>query len=154
MSASRKRSRCAAPQSVAGSRRNLTDGKERTGIRSGPSGRIGTASGGCMRLDHIAAAIVLGGVLCVCPQLTWAQSLGAIAGVARDTTGAVLPGVTVEVASPALIEKIRVAVTDEQGNYKIIELPSGTYTVTFALPGFNTFKRDGIAISAGFTASV
>src|SRR5256885_1483468 len=80
-------------------------------------------------------------------------STGSIAGVVRDTTGAVLPGVTVEAASPALIEKVRSAVSDAQGNYKILDLRPGTYSVTFTLPGFATFKRDGIELSAGFTAT-
>jgi uncharacterized surface anchored protein len=57
--------------------------------------------------------------------------------VVKDTTGAVLPGVTVEAASPALIEKVRVVVTDNSGNYKVVDLRPGTYTVTFTLPGFN-----------------
>lgn len=78
---------------------------------------------------------------------------GAIAGTARDTTGAVLPGVTVEAASPALIEKVRTAVTDAQGNYKIVSLRPGTYSVTFTLSGFSTFKREGIELTAGFTAA-
>src|SRR5438093_2339529 len=96
---------------------------------------------------------------CVCAVLLAATSsaqsasTGAIAGVARDTTGAVLPGVTVEAASPALIEKVRVAVTDAQGNYKIIDLRPGTYSVTFTLPGFSTFKREGIVLTSGFTAA-
>ncbi|MEQ1897099.1 MAG: TonB-dependent receptor [Vicinamibacterales bacterium] len=79
---------------------------------------------------------------------------GAIAGVVRDATGAVLPGVTVEAASPALIEKVRAVVADDQGNYKIIDLRPGTYTVTFTLPGFSTFKREGIELTSGFTATV
>ena len=83
-----------------------------------------------------------------------AQSAGSIAGVARDTTGAVLPGVTVEASSPALIEGVRVAVTDGQGNYKIIDLRPGTYAVTFTLPGFSRFRREGIALNTGFTATV
>ncbi|MGE3577856.1 MAG: carboxypeptidase regulatory-like domain-containing protein, partial [Vicinamibacterales bacterium] len=73
--------------------------------------------------------------------------------MARDTTQAVLPGVTVEAASPALIEKVRVAVTDGQGRFNITNLPPGTYSVTFTLPGFATFKREGVEISAGFTAT-
>ena len=90
------------------------------------------------------------------PQAALAQSAttGTIAGVVKDTSGAVLPGVTVEAASPALIEKVRTAVTDDQGNYKIIELRPGTYTVTFTLPGFATLKREGIELTAGFTATV
>ena len=79
---------------------------------------------------------------------------GTIAGVVKDATGGVLPGVTVEAASPALIEKIRAVVTDGDGQYKIINLRTGTYSVTFGLPGFNTVRREGIDLSAGFTATV
>ena len=68
---------------------------------------------------------------------------GSIAGVVKDTTGAVLPGVTVEAASPALIEKARTVVTDGQGAYKIVDLRPGTYTVTFTLTGLPTVKREG-----------
>src|SRR5262245_24034123 len=81
-------------------------------------------------------------------------SSGSIAGAVKDTTGAVLPGVTVEVASPALIEKVRSAITDAQGNYKIIDLRPGTYTVTFTLPGFGTLKREGLELTVGVTATV
>lgn len=86
----------------------------------------------------------------------WAQATasGSIAGSVKDSTGAVLPGVTVEASSPVLIEKVRTAVTDGEGQYKIIELRPGTYTVTFALPGFNTVKREGIQLTTGFTATV
>lgn len=76
---------------------------------------------------------------------------GAIAGVVKDTTGAVLPGVTVEVASPALIEKTRTAVTDGGGNYKITDLRPGTYTVTFTLVGFGSVRREGLELATGFT---
>ncbi len=82
-----------------------------------------------------------------------AQATGGIAGTARDTTGAMLPGVTVEVTSPALIEKVRSAVTDDQGNYKITDLRPGTYAVTFTLPGFATYRREGIELTTGFTAN-
>ena len=78
----------------------------------------------------------------------------AIAGVARDESGAVLPGVTVEVASPALIEKVRTAITDGQGVYQITELRPGVYMVTFTLPGFSTVRREGIELTTGFTATV
>jgi hypothetical protein len=90
------------------------------------------------------------------PIQSYAQSgsTGAIAGTARDTTGAVLPGVTVEAASPALIEKVRAAVTDAQGNYRVTELRPGTYTVTFTLPGFGTYKRENIELNTGVTAAV
>jgi hypothetical protein len=79
---------------------------------------------------------------------------GGIAGVVKDSTGAVLPGVTVEAASPALIEKSRTAVTDAQGNYKLVDLRPGTYTVTFSLQGFGTSKHEGIELAIGFTAAV
>jgi len=83
----------------------------------------------------------------------WAQN-GSISGIVKDATGAVMPGVTVEAASPALIEKVRTAVTDGSGVYRIVDLRPGTYTVTFTLPGFNTAKREGIELTAGFTAPV
>ena len=88
-------------------------------------------------------------------QPAWAQSTssGTIAGVVRDATGGVLPGVTVEVSSPALIEKVRTGVTDTQGQFKIVELRPGTYAVTFSLAGFGTFKREGIELTTGFTAT-
>src|ERR1700741_2880735 len=85
-----------------------------------------------------------------------AQSLssGTIAGVAKDESGAVLPGVTVEAASPALIEKVRTAVSDDQGVYRIVDLRPGIYSVTFTLPGFGTLRREGIELTTGFTATV
>jgi hypothetical protein len=86
------------------------------------------------------------------PSAAHAQS--AIAGVAKDSSGAVLPGVTVEAASDALIEKSKIAVTDGSGAYKIIDLRPGTYTVTFTLTGFATFKREGLELPSDFTANV
>src|SRR5213594_3621544 len=86
------------------------------------------------------------GALLLVPRVALAQSL--IAGVVRDTSGAVLPGVTVEASSPALIEKVRGAVTDSQGRYTIVELRPGLYTVTFELAGFRTFRREGIEVAA------
>src|SRR5258705_11136318 len=77
-----------------------------------------------------------------------------IAGVVKDTSGAVLPGVTVEASSPALIEKVRSVVTDSEGRYNIVDLRPGTYTVSFTLPSFSTFKREGIDLPSGFTATV
>jgi hypothetical protein len=91
-------------------------------------------------------------LLSLIPAPSYAQS--GIAGVVRDTSGAVLPGVTVEASSPVLIEKIRTVVTDDQGRYNIVDVRPGTYAVTFTLPGFTTFKRDGIVIPASFTATV
>ena len=83
----------------------------------------------------------------------FAQSSG-IAGIVRDSSGGVLPGVTVEAASPALIERTRSAVTDSQGRYNIIDLRPGVYTVTFTLTGFSNVRREGIQLPAAFTASV
>ena len=88
------------------------------------------------------------------PASAAAQSGSAIAGTVRDASGAVIPGVTVEAASPALIEKLRTAVTDEAGRYSIVNLRPGTYAVTFTLPGFSTVKREGIELTASFTATV
>jgi len=78
----------------------------------------------------------------------------AIAGIVRDTSGAVLPGVTVETSSPALIEKTKAGVTNAEGQYRIIDLRPGTYTVTFTLTGFTTVVRNGIVLEANFTAPV
>jgi hypothetical protein len=83
-----------------------------------------------------------------------ARAQATITGVVKDSSGAVLPGVTVEAASPALIEKVRTATSDGTGQYRIIDLRPGTYTVTFTLPGFNTFRRDGIELTGTFTATV
>src|SRR5207249_6228992 len=83
-----------------------------------------------------------------------AYAQGSITGVIKDPSGAVLPGVTVEAASPALIEKVRSVVSDGTGQYRIQDLRPGTYTVTFTLPGFSTVKRDGIELSGAFTATV
>jgi len=83
-----------------------------------------------------------------------AQTQGSITGVVKDASGGVLPGVSVEAASPALIEKTRTAVTDGSGQYRLESLRPGTYTVTFSLEGFNGFKREGIELSGSFTATV
>ena len=89
------------------------------------------------------------------PAATWAQQAnGTIAGVVKDASGAVMPGVTVEAASPALIERVRSVVTDGQGQYRIVDLRPGSYVVTFTLAGFSTFRRDGMDLAAGFTATV
>jgi len=86
------------------------------------------------------------------PAMAHAQS--GIAGMVKDTSGAVMPGVTVEASSPVLIEKVRSAVTDGSGRYNIIDLRPGLYSVTFTLPGFNTVIRDGIELPASFTANI
>ena len=78
----------------------------------------------------------------------------AIAGVVKDGTGAVLPGVTVEASSPALIEKTRTVVSDAAGQYKIVDLLPGIYEVSFTLPGFKTVRRAGVILEGTFTAQV
>ncbi len=97
----------------------------------------------------VLAALVVAALL---PSVAYAQA--SIAGVVRDTSGAVLPGVTVEAASPVLIEKVRTAVTDGNGRFQIVDLRPGAYSVTFTLPGFNTVKRDGITVSGAGTSTV
>ena len=83
-----------------------------------------------------------------------AHAQASITGVVKDTSGAVLPGVTVEASSPALIEKLRSVVTDTTGQYRIVDLRPGTYAVTFTLTGFNTAKREGVELTGSFTATV
>jgi len=87
------------------------------------------------------------------PVVASAQT-STIAGEVKDTSGAVLPGVTVEVSSPALIEKTRTATTDGSGQYKIIQLRPGVYEVSFTLPGFSTVKRENVELTSDFTATV
>jgi hypothetical protein len=82
------------------------------------------------------------------------MATATIAGVVKDSSGGVLPGVTVEAASPALIERSRSVVTDDQGLYRIVDLRPGIYTVTFSLPGFSTFRREELELTASFTATV
>ncbi len=96
--------------------------------------------------------LLLGAMVLMAPLAARAQ--GSIAGSVKDTSGAVLPGVTVETSSDALIEKTRSAVTDSAGNYRIVDLPPGTYVVTFTLTGFKTVRREGILIQGTFAAPV
>ena len=90
--------------------------------------------------------------LVIFPATVSAQA--SITGVFTDSSGGVLPGVTVEASSPALIEKVRSVVTDGTGQYRIVDLPAGTYTLTLTLAGFSRFKRDGVELTGTFTASV
>ena len=91
------------------------------------------------------------GILFV-PSAVFAQA--SITGVVRDQSDAVLPGVTVEAASPVLIEKVRSVVTDANGRYSLVDLRPGDYTVTFTLTGFNTVKREMVALAGSGTVSV
>jgi len=107
---------------------------------------------GYTRIVSVGVAILA--ALMLLPAAAWAQGSSTIAGVVRDTTGAVLPGVTVEASSPALIEKVRTVVTDDQGLYKIVDLRPGTYSVTFTLTGFSIVKREGLELTTSVTATV
>jgi hypothetical protein len=98
--------------------------------------------------------LVAAAALLIVAAAARAQSTSAIVGVVKDSTGAVLPGVSVEAASPVLIEKVRSTVTDAQGLFRIVELRPGSYAVSFTLPGFTTLRREGIELTAGFTATV
>ncbi len=106
-----------------------------------------------MNGHRVFALVVMVGALLV-GRAAAAQSTGNIAGLVTDATGAIVPGVTVEVTSPALIERTRTVTTDAQGRYLVEALPAGTYSVTFTLPGFRQVIREGIQLSTGFTAPV
>ncbi|HEU5256387.1 MAG TPA: carboxypeptidase regulatory-like domain-containing protein [Vicinamibacterales bacterium] len=95
---------------------------------------------------------IVAALLALLPAAAFAQS--SITGIVRDTSGGVLPGVTIEATSPALIEGSKAAVTDANGLYRVVDLRPGPYVVTFSLQGFNTLKREGIQLPAEFTATV
>ena len=101
-------------------------------------------------MRHVTKAVLVA-VIVFFPAIAMAQSL---TGVVRDDSGAVLPGVTVEATSPALIEKVRSVVSDGQGQYRLENLAPGVYSVTYALPGFTTVKRDGVQLSTGVTVTL
>ncbi len=108
------------------------------------------------RVESLGRSIRTAGLCaaaCLFSVSAWAQT-GVITGSVRDASGAVLPGVTVEAASPALIERVRTVTTDASGGYRLEDLRVGTYSVSFTLPGFSTFKRDGLELSSGFTATI
>ena len=92
----------------------------------------------------VKVVVAIAGILLL-PSLASAQA--TIAGVIRDASAAVLPGVTDEVSSPVLIEKSRTVVSDGTGQYRITDLPPGTYELTFSLTGFSTVRREGLAVS-------
>lgn len=91
-------------------------------------------------------------VALLAPTTALAQS--SIIGTVRDVSGAAMPGVTVEAASPVLIEKVKATASDGNGNYRITDLRPGTYAVTFTLTGFSTFRRDGLELPTDFTATL
>jgi len=104
-----------------------------------------------MRRVVICAAVLCAGIV-LAPASAYAQA--GIAGIVKDTTGAVMPGVTVEASSPALIEKTRVVISDSAGQYKIVDLLPGTYQVSYTLAGFKTVRRAGVVLEGTFTATV
>src|SRR4029453_2109519 len=109
--------------------------------------------GGGLMVSSLRVGALLSCVL-LAPSLLYAQAQASIAGSVRDTSGAVLPGVTVEASSPELIEKVRSAITDATGQYRIENLRPGTYAVTFALAGFSTVRREGIELAGAATFNV
>ena len=110
---------------------------------------------GLLKPLRAATSTLLYVTVVLLPELALAQTgTAAIAGTVRDASGGVMPGVTVEASSPVLIEKTRTVVSDESGQYKIVELRPGTYSVTFTLPGFTTVIREGVELTVGFTAAI
>jgi len=104
-------------------------------------------------LRALVGRSLIGIIAILLPAVALAQD-GQIAGTVRDTSGGVMPGVTVETTSPALIEKVRTTTTDSNGQYRLTNLPVGTYTVTFTLGGFTSQRHDNVLLSSGFTAPV
>src|SRR5919198_3535434 len=114
---------------------------------------MGSAVRGGLGMRTFPRLIVAAICLALWPAAASAQT-SSIAGEVKDASGAVLPGVTVDVSSPALIEKTRSAVTDGAGQYKITALRPGTYSVTFTLPGFSVVKRENVELTSDFTATI
>jgi len=102
-------------------------------------------------MRHVAKALLAVAVTVLIPGIAHAQTL---AGTVRDASGGVLPGVTVEASSPVLIEKVRTTVTDGTGQYRITNLPPGTYRVSFTLPGFATVERDDVVLSGAVVVNI
>ncbi|HEV3141861.1 MAG TPA: carboxypeptidase-like regulatory domain-containing protein, partial [Vicinamibacterales bacterium] len=105
-----------------------------------------------MRRRSVGAFVAALASVVLFPAVARAQS--AFAGVVKDATGAVMPGVTVEAASPVLIEQSKSVVSDASGAYKIIDLRPGTYTLTFTLAGFAAVKKEGIELPSNFTSTI
>src|ERR1051325_9474335 len=103
-------------------------------------------------MRRVWGTLLLRGLFLLIATLAHAQA--TLTGVARDTSGAVLPGVTVEASSPVLIQKVRTAVTDGTGQYRITDLQPGTYTVVYTLPGFVGVRREALEISGSGVIAV
>jgi len=104
-------------------------------------------------MQRFARTLVVLAAVLIAPGAAWAQQ-ATVAGVVKDASGGVLPGVSVEVSSSALTEKVRSVVTDGTGQYRVVSLPPGTYTVTFSLSGFTTVKREGVQLAGTQTAAI
>src|SRR5947207_1199019 len=102
-----------------------------------------------LRMFRCAAVF---GFVILLPVIASAQAV--ITGTVKDSTGALLPGVTVEATSPVLIEKVRSSVTTSTGQYAIENLPPGEYAVKFTLPGFAVVQREGIRLQGTFNARI
>src|SRR5438093_7340483 len=118
---------------------------------TGVAGMANPLGGFAMRAVRLM--FVIAAFLTLLPAAAYAQ-VGQIAGTVRDASDAVIPGVIVEVTSPALIEKVRSTTTDGSGQYQITNLPVGVYTVTFTLDGFSTLERGGVELTTGFTSNI
>jgi hypothetical protein len=105
-------------------------------------------------MRRFVKAILVLAALVIIPATAHAQASASIVGTVKDSSGAVIPGVSVEASSPVLIEKTRSAITNESGQYSIESLRPGAYTVTFTLPGFTSVKREGIELAGAFVATV
>ena len=105
-------------------------------------------------MHRLVQLLIISILVLVVPTVMYAQAGAALTGVVTDPSGAVLPGVMVEARSPVLIEQVRSAITDETGRYRIVDLRPGTYSVTFALPGFASILREGIELTGTFVATV
>ena len=137
-------------------RRNQLVASRRLRYKSSASGgatRRPAQHGGQNALQTLEVGYLRGGVARVFPSIAVAQATG-LAGVVKDNTGGVLPGVSVEAASPALIERVRTVTTDEQGSTRSSISGPALYKITFTLPGFASVVREGIDLPAGFTATV
>src|SRR5262249_22823476 len=106
----------------------------------------------CPPMRRLIRTVTLLLSVMVVPTNAFAQA--ELTGVVKDASGAVLPGVTVEAASPALIERVRSVVSDGSGEYRIVDLRPGAYTVTFTLAGFNTLRRAGVELSGTSVTTV
>jgi len=104
-------------------------------------------------VDKVLVAL---SIIALLPLAGAAQGMSAasVSGVVTDSSGGIVPGVAVEVSSPMLIEKVRATTTNERGEYRVVELRPGTYTVTFTRQGFASFRREGIELTSNFNATV